>query len=156
MNGYLPVIAILRASGPVGLLIGGSGTQTAKVFPGDLPQKAVFPCISVDTYDGEPFDTKDGVSVVDHDLVKVMCFAETDSAAYQLATACRNALDGISGTYNGYYVENVRWLRPSSYDIDATNKRIRVHEHDYEVRIRIDASNLVGTDIIIEDEGSPI
>ncbi len=137
MNGYLAVIDILRLDGPVGLLIGGSGVGVARVFPGDPPQGAHYPLICVDTYDGEPFDTKSGVSVLDHDLVKVFFYADTDAAAYDLATKGRTALDGKTGTYNGKYVENIRWLRPDSYDVNLTNRRARVHEHDYEVRVRL-------------------
>jgi hypothetical protein len=137
MKGYLAVIDILRLDGPVGLLVGGSGVGIARVFPGDAPQGQVFPLITVDATDGEPFDTKSGVSVLDNDQVKVMCYATTDTSAYDLATKVRTALDGQTGTHNGLYVEGLRWLRQSSYDENYTNKRVRVHEQDYEVRIRI-------------------
>ncbi len=137
MNGYLAVIDILRRDGPVGLLIGGSGLTTARVFPGDAPQTAVYPLIMVETFDGEPFDTKSGVSVLDHDLVKVFYYAEKDVDAYTLAERGRDALDGQSGTHNGLYIEQIRYLRPDSYDVKLTDRRVRVHEHDYEVRVRV-------------------
>lgn len=137
MNGYLAVIDILRLDGPVGLLVGGSGVGVARVYPGDSPQAVVYPLITVETFDSEPFDTKSGVSVLDHDQVKVICFAEKDSTAYDMNTKCRTALDGKTGTHNGKYVENIRWLRMNSYDVNETNRRIRVHESDYEVRVRL-------------------
>lgn len=137
MNGYLSVIEILRASGPVGLLIGGSGIATARVYPGDPPPTVVYPLISVETFDAEAFDSKSGPASTDHDLVKVFCEANTDVAAMRLATACRTALEGLEGTYNGKYVENIRWLRTDSYDVQLTNTRVRIHEQDYQVRVRV-------------------
>lgn len=136
MNGYLSVIAKLR-NGTAGNLIGGSGTGSARVFPGDSPQGETYPQIMVDTYDMEPFDTKSGPATTDHDLVKVMCFASTDNECRLIAAACRTDLDGASGTLNGFFVENMRFLRVDTYDMQFTNRRIRVHEQDYEVRIRV-------------------
>ncbi len=137
MNGYLSVIGLLRADGPVGLLIGGSGVNTARVFPGDPPQQAKYPLIAVETFDAEGFDTKSGASVLDHDMVRVSCYADTDDAARDLSTKVRAAIDERSGLYNGYYVENIRWIRWNTYDVNITNRRVRVHEADYEVRVRI-------------------
>ncbi len=137
MKGYLPVIDILRLDGPVGLLIGGSGVGVARVFPGDAPQGDIYPLIMVDTFDSEPFDTKSGISVLDHDQVKVTYFAETDAVAYDLANKGRTALDGATGIHNGIYIEWIRWLRVATYDVNLTNRRVRVHEHDFEVRTRI-------------------
>ena len=137
MNGHLPVLEILRADGPVGLLIGGSGVNTARVFPGDAPQKALWPLVTVEVFDGEPFDSKDGASTLEHDMVKVSTYATTDAAAYDLAAKCRTALEGKSGTYNGYYIEGIRFLRPDSFHLKLTNRIARVYEYDYEVRIRI-------------------
>jgi hypothetical protein len=136
MNGYLSVIAALR-DGTAGNLVGGSGSVNARVFPGDGQDKQIFPFISVDTYDMEPFDTKSGSATTDHDLVKVFCFATTDNEARQMAAACRVDLDERSGTLNGFVVENIRFLRSDNYDIHLTNRRARVHEQDYEVRIRL-------------------
>lgn len=135
MNGYLAVIAKLR-DGTAGNLVGGSGYATARVFPGDAQETQTLPYIGVDTFDGEAFDTKSGVAFVDHDLVKVFCTATTDNEARLIAQAARFDLDGASGTLNGFYVEDIRFLRPDAYDLRSTNRRVRVHEHDYEVRIR--------------------
>ena len=137
MKGYLSVIDIIRRDGPVGLLIGGSGVGIARVFPGDAPQGVVYPLVMVDATDGEPFDTKSGVSVLDNDQVKVICYAETDTGCYDLATKVRTALDGNTGTHNGLYVEGLRWLGQTSYDENYTNRRVRVHEQNYEVRVRL-------------------
>lgn len=136
MNGYLSVISLLREDGQVGLLIGGSGVNTARVFPGDAPQGAAYPHITVETFDAEPFDTKDGVSVVDNEMVKVMYMSESESTLYDLAERGRDALDGQSGTINGKVIDYIRYMGFSSYDVNVTNKRIRVHEQDYEVRVQ--------------------
>jgi hypothetical protein len=136
MNGYLAVIAKLR-DGTAGNLIGGSGVTTARVFPGDPQENEVLPFISVETFDNEPFDTDSGAATTDHDLVKVICYATTDNEARTIAAAARVDLDEQSGTLNGFVVENIRFLRVDSYDVHLTNRRARVHEHDYEVRIRL-------------------
>jgi hypothetical protein len=136
MNGYLAVIAKLR-DGTAGNLIGGSGVNTARVFPGDPQEKQVYPCIGVETYDSEAFDTSTGAATTDHDLVKVMVYADTDREARDIAAACRTDLDEVSGNLNGFTVENIRYLRFDSYDFHLTNRRARVHEQDYEVRIRV-------------------
>ena len=70
-------------------------------------------------------------------MVRVMCYADTDAEAYGLATKCRTALDGNTGTHNGIYIEGLRWMGQNSYDDEVTNRRIRVHEHEYEVRVRL-------------------
>lgn len=136
MNGYLSVIEILALDGQVGLYIGGSGLNTARVYPADAPQKAVFPHITVETFDADQFDTKSGVSVLEHEMVKVRYVAEEESDAYAMAQAGRTALDGKSGTYNGRYVEWIRYMGLFTYKENITNKSCRVHEHDYEVRVR--------------------
>ena len=137
MNGDVAVIAVLRANAAVGAKIGGTGVNAARVFLSDAPQEAVMPYVIVDVYDTEPFDTKDGVSVVDHDLVKVFCYAETSRACIDLADVVRDALDETRGTYNSKVVENIRYLRNDGYNVDLINRKAYVREHDYQVRIRV-------------------
>lgn len=141
MNGYLAVMDILRTDGQVGLLIGGSGLSNARVFPGDTPQGEAFPHIRVDTFDTEPYDTKSGVAATERDIVKVFGCSSKDSELYLLSDRIRDCLDGASGTFNGIDVVYCRYLRTDTYDIEVSNRsetthqRVRVHEHDYEVRI---------------------
>ncbi len=131
MNGYLPVITILLGNAPV------TGVVAARIFPGDAPQGKEYPLIMVETFDMEPFDTKSGASSVDHDAVRVMCYADTDHQAQELNKLVRNAIDEKgAGTFGGYTIENIRFLRGDSFDTNVTNRRIRVHESDYEVRIK--------------------
>lgn len=134
MNGHLPVIEILRADGPVGTYIGGSGVSVARIFPGEASQESLYPLIRVDVFDGEAFDTKSGPAYVDHDIVKVFCEAATEDQAWRLAKACRTALEGKAGVFNGIRIENIRYLREDTYSAGLTNKVVRTHEADYEVR----------------------
>lgn len=135
MNGYLAVIDALR-NGTVKNYFAGSTTAAVRVFPGDPQEKQQYPCISVETFDEEAFDTSTGAATTSHDLVKVIVYADTDREARSIAVACRTDLDEVSGTLNGFTVENIRYLRFDSYDLHLTNRRARVHEQDYEVRIR--------------------
>lgn len=136
MNGYLAIIGKLRDSATANL-IGGSGGTLARIFPGDPQETQVYPFISVDNFDSDPFDTKSGPATTDHDLVKCFAYADTDAEARLIAAQMRTDLDGSNGTMNGFTVENIRFLRVDSYDIHLTNRRARVHEQDYEVRIRV-------------------
>lgn len=134
MNGHLPVIGILRASGPVGLYIGGSGVTTARIFPGEAPQRAIYPLIRVEVFDGEAFDSKSGPAYIDHDIVKVFCESDDEDDVWRMAKAVRTELEGKVGTFNGIQIENIRYLREDSYSAGLTNKVVRTHESDYEVR----------------------
>lgn len=140
MNGHLAVIGVLRNSAAANY-VGGSGVNNARIFPGDPQETQVLPYIYTEVFDAEAFDSKSGAATTDHDLVKVfVCDTVENSStggARQIAAACRTALDEVGGSYNGYTVENIRYLRVDTYDIHLTNRRMRVHEQDYEVRIRV-------------------
>lgn len=136
MNADIPVINIL-SRGEAGNYVGGSGMGTAKVFPGDAPQTIAMPYIIVDTFDGEAFDTKDGVAYVDHEIVKVFNYADNVRDCKVLARASRNTLDAYSRTtVGGEEVEYIRYLRTVSYNVQQTNKKVYVREQDYQVRIK--------------------
>lgn len=137
MNGDIAILDILRSNPTVGALIGGTGAANARVFISEAPQKAIMPFIVCDVYDSEPFDSKSGTSVVDHELVKVFCYAEKSSEAITLSDAVRAAVDGANGTYNSEVVEYIRWLRYDGYNVELVNRKAYVREHDYQVRIRV-------------------
>lgn len=137
MNADIPVINILAGNADVGLYIGGSGMGVARVFTGDVPQGKPFPHICVDVFDSEPFDTKSGPSVIDHEMVKVFCYANTVRDVIRLSVRARQALDGTTGTYAGEMVRDIRYLRTDSYNIPLTNKKVYVREHDYLVRLNV-------------------
>lgn len=144
MNAYLAVLDRLRADGPLGTLIGGSSVSTARIFPGEAPQNATYPLVRVETFDATPWDSSSGVATTDTDLVKVMACAASDYDCSRMSVFIRNSLDGASGIFNSLTMEYCRYLRTEPYDIEVTNQggtgkhnRIRVHEHDYEVRVRV-------------------
>lgn len=144
MNAYLAVLDRLRVDGPLGTLIGGSGLSTARIFPGEAPQGKSFPMVRVDTFDASPWDSKSGVATTDTDMVKVFACAPTDYECFQMSGYIRTSLDGASGVFNNLTMEHCRYLRTETYDIEVSNQggatkhnRIRIHEHDYEVRVKV-------------------
>lgn len=136
MNGDIAVIDALRINSGVCSFIGGTGVNNARVFLNEAPQEEPLPYLIVDVYDTEPFDSKDGVSVTDHDLVKVFCYASSHKTCVDLSDAVRDALDETRGTFNGKEVINIRYLRYDSYNVDLINRKAYVREHDYQVRIK--------------------
>lgn len=136
MNGDIALIDILSNNATVAPLLGGSGIGVARVFPGEVPQGTVYPCVTVDVFDATPFDTKTGPSSTDHELVKAIAYASNMLDLVPLANAIRDACDGVSGTYGGHEVEYIRFLKADSYNIPYTNRKVFVRELDFEVRIR--------------------
>lgn len=136
MNGDLAVIDILRNDATAGGLVGGTGVVDARVFLSELPQGEVYPAYVVEVFDTEPFDTKDGPSATDHDMVKVTCYAAQMSEAVALQNAARSVVDGNSGSFNGYDVEWIRYLGGDARNEPETNRKIFVRELDFEVRIK--------------------
>ncbi len=140
MNGDYAMVALLRDNPSVANLVGGTGVNNARIFISDAPQKARLPFIVCDVYDVEPFDSKDGVSTTDHDLVKVFVYAEKSSDAIALNNAVRQNADEARGNFNDQQVINIRFLRNDGYNIDLENRKVYVRESDYQVRIRVNTS----------------
>ena len=135
MNADIPVIQILSANAGIANLIGGTGIGNARVFPGTVPQTKSYPCLMVEVYDSTPYDTKDGASVVDHETVKVFCYAEESSTASALGAAVRSALDDYNGSVGGYTIGHIRYLRQDGQHIQLTNRKVFLRELDFMVRI---------------------
>jgi len=135
MNADIAVIHILSAHPGTAALVGSTGMGNARVFGGDVPQGQVYPVVMVDVYDTEPYDTKDGVSAVDHETVKVFCYGSTNKESVNLSEQVRNALDGASGTYNGQVIQYIRYMRIDSQRIELTNRKLYLRELDFMVRI---------------------
>lgn len=136
MNGDIAVVDILTNDAAVGALVGGTGVNVARVFMAQAPQSQEYPLCIVDVFDNEPYDSKSGVASVDHDMVKVFCYAATMDEAVNLQDAVRTALDGTSGTHRGVVVEYIRYLRHDSYYVPATNRGVYVRELDFMVRVQ--------------------
>jgi hypothetical protein len=137
MNSDIAIIHILSGHPGLAYQVGSTGMGNARVFSGDVPQGEVFPVVMVDLYDAEPFDTKDGASVVDHEMVKVFCYGSTAKEARNLSDEVRNALDSVSGTYNSQVIQDIRYMRSDSQRIELTNRKVYLREMDFMVRIEI-------------------
>ena len=136
MNADVPVLNILSL-GEAGNYVGGSGMGTANVFINETPQNEPLPRIIVEQFDGESFETKDGVAYVDHEMVKVYCYADKVRTVNVLARAVRNTLDAYSRTtIGGEVVKYITYKRQAGYNEQYTNKKVFVREQDYEVRIK--------------------
>src|SRR5688572_2916637 len=135
MNAYLAVLDRLRADGPLGILIGGSGVSTARIFPGEAPQGAAYPLVRVETFDAVPWDSMSGPATTDTDMVKVFACDYEDDNCYLMGLAIRNSLDGASGVFNSITMEHCRFLRVDTYSVEVLNKsgtkhqQVRIHEH---------------------------
>lgn len=140
MASELAVIDILRNNAGTAELIGGIGTN-ARVYPFDMPQKATFPAIVVSIEDVEPNDTKDGVSALDVEYIKVECMDTTyknttnESGTYHIGSAARLALDRISGTYSGIVCQSIRFDSSSIFTETVNNKIVYVEEQIYKIRV---------------------
>jgi hypothetical protein len=102
---------ILTNNSDVAALVG------TRIYPNVAKQGSTFPFIVYQTTNVSPNDTKDGVSTVDENSFDVLCFADSYSAAVDLAQKARIALDRKTGTYptSGVQVQSIQF---SSYDED--------------------------------------
>ena len=88
-----------------------------RIYPNVAKQGSTFPFIVYRTTTVSPNDTKDGVSTVDENSFDVLIFADSYSAAVDLAQKARIALDRKTGTYptSGVQVQSIQF---TSYDED--------------------------------------
>lgn len=130
MNSELAVLGILRDDSAVTDIV------ATRVYLNQAPQAAILPYIIVEEQDVEPFNTKDGVSVSDHDTVRVYPYATTKRALISLYTACRNALDGVSnGIYNTVAVNHIYFKGQTSFDEQIENRKAYAKDQEYLVRV---------------------
>lgn len=129
MNADIAVVQILLASAPV------TGMVAARIFPGDVPQTETYPVVMVEVFDAQPYDSKDGASVIDAEQVKVFCYADTVKQSAALGKAVRTALDDFSGSTANYTVQHIRYLRQDSQSLALTNRKAYLRELDFMVRI---------------------
>lgn len=140
MAAELAIIDILRNDATVGALVGGTGTS-ARVYPYEMPQKANYPAIIVSLEDIEPNDTKDGVSTLDVEFIRIECmdtkFKKTSdsSGSYHIGEAARTALDRTSGTFSSVVIQSIRFDGSDPYTTEINNKVIYVNELTFKVRV---------------------
>ena len=128
------VIDILRNNANVGARVGGTGAN-ARVYPVHRPQKEPLPAVTIATEDIEPSDTKSGVSALDRLEVRVISYASTYDIARLLAEDCRNAIDRVSGTFNGQQIQSIRFLDSFDDVEEIENSLVYFVEQNYNVRL---------------------
>ena len=140
MASELAFIDILRDDATIGALVGGTGTS-ARVYPMERPHKISLPAVTVTLQDIEPNDTKDGVSTLDVEIIKVEYYDSTyknttaSSGAFHLAETGRTALDRVSGTFSNVEIQSARFTDQDMFTIEINNNLIYVVEHEYSVRV---------------------
>jgi hypothetical protein len=128
MNAEYSVVQILLATTAVTNIVG------TRVHLNQAPQNAVYPLIIVDEEDVEPKDSKDGVSVLDMDIIKVYPYAESKNTLRLLAQACRSALDNKTpGVYATYTIRDVRFMGQTSFDEQIENRDVYAKDQTYNI-----------------------
>lgn len=104
-----------------------------RIFPDIATHDAVYPFIVYGVEGVQPSDTKDGPSGLDVVQVAVMVYANTYSAAQDIAAKARTALDRASGTYEGVEVQSIRFETQASASMNL-DKNVYIVEQTYSVR----------------------
>ena len=131
MNAEYAVLKMLLGNTVVTDIVG------QRVHLDEAPQGERYPLIIIEEENVEPFDSKDGVSVTDHDTIRVFPYAETKATLRLLAKACRDAIDGATGTFNGYQVVDAKFRNQSSFDELFDNRKVHAKDQEYLVRIKL-------------------
>lgn len=129
MSGELAVQSILTADATFKGLA-GSGVR---VFYDEVDQTTALPFSIVSCDNIKPNDTQTGVSTLDFDSIYVTHFHSTKKALNALAVAARNALDRVSGTYNGVIVESIQFVTQKSGSEYLVDKKTFTIEQQYQV-----------------------
>jgi hypothetical protein len=95
------IIARLLATGGVTAIAGD------RVFPGARPPAAALPAVVFNVVSGAPVYTDDGDAGLAENRVQIDCWAETYTAAKELAVAVKASLSGFVGTVAGVTFQNL-------------------------------------------------
>jgi hypothetical protein len=113
-----------------------AGLVSDRVYLDEAPQTDPYPLIIVEEDNIEPFDSKSGVSSVDHDTVRVFPYSTNKAQLRTLAKACRDALDGKANvTYDTTQVVYVRFMNQSSFDEKIDNRKTYAKDQEYQIRV---------------------
>jgi hypothetical protein len=82
--------------------------------------------------DGDPTDTKDGVSVLDTDRLIIAAFSETYSELKDIGEAVRSALDRYTGTNSGVNIDKIIYENKQ----DFFNNDAQLYQLELDFRIR--------------------
>lgn len=128
MNAEYAVVQILLGTAAVTSIVG------TKVYLDEAPQTDAYPYIIVEEENIDPVDSKDGVSVLDVDTIRVFPYAANKNTLRLLAQACRAALDGkIPGTYGTYVIRDIRFMNQSSFDEQIENRKVYAKDQEYRI-----------------------
>lgn len=130
MSGEYAVLKMLLEDVDVKAIVG------KRVYLDQAPQTDKLPYIIVEEEDVEAKDSKDGVSALDVDIIRVYPYAETKAQLGKLAKACRKALDWKEGTFNDVIVRNIRFISQSSFDEEVTNRKVYAKDQMYQVFVK--------------------
>lgn len=128
MNLGKGIYSILNNDSPVNTAASGG------IFPNQIPQGKVPPFLAYRIDSVEPFETKDGVSTVDHFDITVACFAKTYNECDDLAAKIRTALDGYQGTANGIVIDSI--VFEDVIDIYDDAAQLQGKELEFMVRVK--------------------
>ena len=128
MTGEFAVVQILLNTTAITDIVG------TRVYLDEAQQGDTYPLIIVEEEDVEPRDTKDGVSKLDMDIIRVYPYAANKNTLRTLARACRTALDNKTpGTYGTYTIQDVRFTGQSSFDEEIENRKVYAKDQEYRV-----------------------
>lgn len=131
MSAEIAVIKMLIDSAEVGAIC------QDRIYPLEAPQGEQLPYVIIEMSDNETFDSKSGKGAVDHSNVSVFCYGRSFKEANNLAQACRNSLEHISGTFNSVVVADVRYRGETSFNEEIENVKMFVIDQDYLIRIKL-------------------
>lgn len=118
---------LLSNAAPVTALV------STRIYPDIATADAAYPFVVYSVENTLPSDTKDGVSGLDVVQIAVMIYANTYTAAQDIAGAVRTALDRVSGTYSGIEVQSIKFDGQSSASMNL-EKQVYIVEQTYSVR----------------------
>lgn len=132
MKAEYAVLNILLNTAAVSAIVG------TRVYLDEAPQTDPYPLVLVAEEDVDPGPTKNGVSAVDYDRIRVYSYAATKHTLRLLAAACRAALDGkAAGSYNSVVVDFIRFEGQTSFDETIENRKVYAKDQSYNVRVNL-------------------
>lgn len=112
-----------------------SALTSNRIFPAVTAKNATMPFVTYDVVTIAPNDTKTGVSKLDDVDVEIVCHAQTYSAASNLATVARAALDRATVTLDAITVDSIQFQTGDVEVVDKPRKFMVVLE--FKVRQRM-------------------
>lgn len=134
MNAKYAVMAILKADSTFGAIVGEQ--SGARIYYNEVEQTAQTPFAVIKEDEIQPNDTKSGPSTLDEDFVYVTHFAPSEQVAGQMASACRTALDRVTGIFGGVTICGSQFRTQRSDTEKLTNKKTITIEQLYKIMVQ--------------------